>query len=81
MHEDGKRGWTKQRKEKESITALGERDGRREKKEVKEMSNRERKMERFTGRFRGELLWVLFTQKILYLTNFEISMSSDSYVC
>lgn len=37
-------------------------------------------MERFTGRFRGELLWVLFTQKVLYLASCEMSMSSDWYV-
>lgn len=48
----------KGKKEKEIITALRERERgqEREKKGMKEISNRKRKMERFTGRFRGELL-------------------------
>lgn len=64
------------KEKKESITALGERDGRREKKEVKEMSNREKKMERSTGRFSSVNYYECYSHK-KFLASFEISMSSD----
>lgn len=65
------------KEKKESITALGERDGRRErKKEVKEMSNREKKMERSTGRFSSVNYYECYSHT-KFLASFEISMSSD----
>lgn len=66
------------KEKKESITALGERERwqEREKKEVKEMSNRERKMERSTGRFISVNYYECYSHK-KFLASFEISMSSD----